>query len=261
METSSQISLVTKLSKEYNFDLEDALKKLSLNTHSNSDSSHYIGKSSIVLPWCGYVCKESCKGLKLYHKLFIQCKHPPSKDSKYCTSCLKNNCKYGTVDDRLKVGALDYIDPRGIRVLPYANVMEKLNISRDMVVKQAQKLGLEIDDAQFIKSVSKRGRPKKQVVNVSDTDSESSEVIKPIKKRGRPKKEKKEVNIDVAAETMKTLFNMEKIKNDECEEITVTKKIINNKPYLISISNNRLFDIKTHELVGYWNECTEQIED
>ena len=59
------VSIVEQLSKEYDFNLEEALKKLELNTSS-------APARKIVLPWTGKVCESSCCGIKLYHRLFIQ---------------------------------------------------------------------------------------------------------------------------------------------------------------------------------------------
>jgi len=74
-------------------------------------------------------------------------------------------------------------------LLPYANIMIKLNISKKRAIEEALKFGLTIPDDQFIEKKIRRGRPKKQKIMssvVSDTDSDG-EIVK--KKRGRPKKE------------------------------------------------------------------------
>ena len=255
------VSIVEQLSKEYNFNIEEALQKLELNTSSSPTRK-------IVLPWTGEVCNKSCCGIKLYHRMFIQCSNSPSKNGLYCKTCEKNKLKYGTIEDRKRVKPLDYVSPGGIKVLPYINIMEKLNLTKEEVIREANRLDITIPDDQFVKVKKTRGRPKKQILNVSDTESEKSvndDEQKKVKKRGRPKKEKKEVKVDIGKAAAASMFNFEKIKtehqNNELIEITVTKKRIKNKDYLISISNNKLFDIETHEEVGYWNEATEQIEE
>ena len=266
MEDKQQV--IEQLSKIYNFDIDDALRKLKLtNTKPQTPekSSNQIKpsqkKKKLILPWSGMVCEDACKGLKLYHKLFIQCSNSVDEGKNYCKGCLKHNLKYGTVNDRLKVGVLDYIDPSGTKVLPYANVMDKLNITKAEVLREADRLNITVPECQFDKIKTRRGRPKKIDTNVSDTDSDTStDEKKPaLKKRGRPKKEKKKVTVDIGDNIAASILNIE--KPIKIQEITVTKKTIKGKDYLISISNNKLFDIETHDTIGYWNESTEQIED
>ena len=84
-----------------------------------------------------------------------------------------------------------------IGLLPYANIMNKMNISKKRAIDEANKFNLTIPEEEFIEKKIKRGRPKKKretSTAVSDTDSEC-EFVK--KKRGRPKKEKeKEITED-----------------------------------------------------------------
>ena len=77
-------------------------------------------------------------------------------------------------------------DKKGKEAVRYANVMDKLEITREMAEKSASGWGIVIPELEFEIKEVKRGRPKKSVA-VSDTDSEAS--VEP-KKRGRPRKEK-----------------------------------------------------------------------
>jgi len=84
---------------------------------------------------------------------------------------------------------MDYRSPSGKQVVPFANVMSKLGISREQAEEEAERLGLTIPEEQFELRAARRGRPKKSVAT-TDTDSE---VETPTKRRGRPKKIKKVV--------------------------------------------------------------------
>nr|QFG74951.1 MAG: hypothetical protein [Megaviridae environmental sample] len=267
MQDKSVEKVVEELSTIYNFDLSEALTRLEL-TNKNSHSS---SKSKLVLPWTGKVCETTCKGLKLYHRLFVQCPNNQDKHSVYCKTCIKRGLKYGTVEDRLKVGELEYVDPTGIKVVPYANVMEKLGITKDEALREASLQNITIPEAQFEKHISKRGRPKKQIIQVSDTESETSQdtdhshpqesVIKKIpKKRGRPKKQQKQVKVDIGDEIASNILKIDNSIVLKTQNVKVVKITIKHTDYLICMSNNKLYDISTQEEVGYWNSAIEQIE-
>ena len=81
---------------------------------------------------------------------------------------------------------VNWRDKKGKEPVRYANVMDKLEITREMAEKSASGWGIVIPEFEFEIKEVKRGRPKKSVA-VSDTDSEAS--VEP-KKRGRPRKEK-----------------------------------------------------------------------
>ena len=109
----------------------------------------------------------NCMCLKLSSGLYTQC-HKKKEVGDTCMSCNesigRNGGKsvYGTVEDRLKVGIVDYIDPKGKRSVPYGNVMKKQNISREEAEEAARSMGWEIPECQFEEKIGKRGRPKKE---------------------------------------------------------------------------------------------------
>jgi chemotaxis protein histidine kinase CheA len=75
-------------------------------------------------------------------------------------------------------------------VIPYAKVMQKLGLSKEQVLEEASRLGLEIDEEHFeMPSESKKGRPKAE-------KPVSEEENKADKKKGRPKKSKKVLEIE-----------------------------------------------------------------
>ena len=150
-------------------------------------------KPAVVLPFCGEIQGDWCKGVKFSHGLHTQCTMGPSGEDTYCRTCRKHadnsatgKPPYGDINDRAAFN-VDYRDPKGKLSLPYANVVEKLGINMEAAVAAATTLGWTIPAEQLVKRTSKRGRPAKSAA-VSDSDSESEET--PKKKRGRPSKAK-----------------------------------------------------------------------
>jgi hypothetical protein len=106
---------------------------------------------------------------------------------------------------------LEYRDPKAHKqTLPFANVMSKLNITREAAEAEALKFGLTIPEEHFVERASRRGRPKKDA-SASDTDSESGD--SQPKKRGRPKKEKKVIAASVGDDLIASLVASAKKAN------------------------------------------------
>jgi hypothetical protein len=120
---------------------------------------------------------------------------------------------YGIISDRLIGKELEFRDPKGKLVVRYANVMDKLNITRDMALEAAKKLGWVINEEQFEIIKSRRGRPKKET-SVSDTESMvSTDTIPEKKSRGRPKKQKDVEELDVGNNLIASLIKDANINN------------------------------------------------
>lgn len=240
---------------------------------------------SSVLPWCGVVIEGCCKGLRLNNGLHTQCNRSRGSND-YCGSCVKlmekngGSLPYGSVDDRLKCGILDYVDPKGKGTVPFANVMKKLNISKEEALKEAEKLGWTIPECHFEEKKGKRGRPKKDT-SADDTASECSEGEK--KKRGRPKKNKEVVSNNAGEDLIASLLEqentgekkadasseelieeeVEELIEEEVEDEDETKVIkfdIEGKTYLKS-EDNVLYDMESHDAIGIWNDETKKIEE
>lgn len=188
-------SLIEYLGGKYKFDIEEELKLLSIeeveeeiNIKKQPVSSKK--KVKIPLPWMGVIDIKKCKAIKFNHGLHTQC----TKDAEdLCAKCQAGKLPYGRIEERKKVGVVDYIDPKGKKTIPYINVLEKLNIDLG-VAKQTvlEVFGTEIPEEHLVRRKTKRGRPKKVSTSVSDTESESSEPSS--KKRGRPKKKKEMIS-------------------------------------------------------------------
>jgi hypothetical protein len=200
--------IVNTLSKKYKFDIDDAVLYLSVNTERADTIKKEIKttqKTNIPLPFCGVINNTCCQGIRLNYGLYTQCTNSPSIYNKrfpVCNTCNKQVEKnsneepnYGFISDRLEKGD-KFRDPKGKAPVNYANIMEKLKITREEAETATKQLDLTIPDEQFIIKKPTRGRPKKDTT-ADDTASEASSVEpKEQKKRGRPKKNKEVVDVD-----------------------------------------------------------------
>ena len=238
----------------------------------------------IVLPWSGE--SEGCKSLKYNMGLYTQCGEEVL-GGEYCVGCVKEcekkgEHRYGTVEERKAVGILEYKDPRGKGVVRYREIMKKLNLTREEVLEEGKRRGVKVAECHFEEKSVKRGRPKKEKEKVNEK-----------KKRGRPRKEKEMVSNKAGEDLIASLLNENKredgcargdtIANDglekeatkaiptsgcekpsadeeEEEETVVIKYEIDGITYLKS-EDNVLYDMKTHDCVGIWNELTKKIDE
>jgi hypothetical protein len=154
-------------------------------------------KPNVILPWTGKGVDTWCQGLRVNHQLLSQCTMKPKKDG-FCTTCLKQveekgQPKCGTVAMRIEADKQKkaYKNPEnGKEPVKFADVMNKLKITKESAVAEATKFGLVIPDDEFVATEKKKGRPKKaktsakadtlsaiinQVVAASDTSSSEGE--------------------------------------------------------------------------------------
>jgi hypothetical protein len=254
----------------------------------------YKERKSVVLPWSGE--SEGCKVLKYNMGLYTQCGEKLLGGEKLsCVGCVKEYSKkgehkYGTVEERKATAIMEYKDPRGKGVVRYTEIMKKLNLTKEEVLSEAKRRGVEVAECHFEEKSVKRGRPRKE-----------KEVVGEKKKRGRPKKEKEMVSNKAGEDLIASLLNeskredpiaipmsvcekatvdkaetkatpmsgcekampdkdKEKPSADEEEETVVIKYEIDGITYLKS-EDNVLYDMKTHDCVGIWNELTKKIDE
>jgi len=275
------------LSEKYGFDVAEAsayLKLSSLKVGKVAKKEKKVAKKakkekpSMLLPFCGVVDEEVCYGIRLSHGLHTQCQNVRVGEMDYCKTCLKHAEKgasgkptHGDIRDRLTCDLLEYRDPSGKQTLPYANVMGKLGVTREVVEEEAAKFGVEIPLCHWDKRETKRGRPKKA----------KEEGEKAPKKRGRPKKTKEVVStVDddllaglaaaelksegvaapVAGPVVEEGVEEEELVEEEEEDEKVVRFEHNGVKYLRG-GDNVLYDAKSHEPVGMWNDETKSIEE
>ena len=173
------IALVGELATQHGFDADAAISSLGLDRFvtkraPKGQSKAKVPKEKVLkptmpLPYCGVANKSNCRALRLNHGLHTQCTQKVSKGMLYCKTCQKGVDRsatgkptYGTIEDRMCACLLEYVDPKGKRTIPYANVMEKLNITRAdaeaEVAKFSELVGAStIPEEHFTKRESKRG--------------------------------------------------------------------------------------------------------
>lgn len=284
----------------------------------------YKERKEVVLPWSGEL--KGCKVLKYNMGLYTQCGESLSGEKLSCVVCMKEYSKkgehrYGTVEERKAIGIMEYKDPRGKGVVRYTEIMKKLNLTKEEVLSEAKRRGVEVAECHFEEKSVKRGRPRKE-----------KEVVGEKKKRGRPRKEKEMVSNKAGEDLIASLLNESKREDpiamgepnakagtdivdtkekasavkanpmsgcekaepdkekekskpsadkaiptsgcekttakepsvdkadEEEEETVVIKYEIDGITYLKS-EDNVLYDMKTHDCVGIWNELTKKIDE
>ena len=211
---SEYVTLVVKdLSSKYEFDADEALSSIELPTIvKRSGAGNAVSRRkettatekkpsktqsrmlpSIPLPFCGKINDTWCHAILKNNKLFTQCTNRKEDQGDYCKKCVKGSLKEGTmpfgdISSRLECAPLEFKDPKGVAVVPYIIVMNKLNISRETAEAEAMKFGWTISEEQFTIPEKAKGRPKKTAVAEEETSSDNED--KKDAKRGRPKKDK-----------------------------------------------------------------------
>ena len=211
---SEYVTLVVKdLSSKYEFDADEALSSIELPTIvKRSGAGNAVSRRkettatekkpsktqsrmlpSIPLPFCGKINDTWCHAILKNNKLFTQCTNRKEDQGDYCKKCVKGSLKEGTmpfgdISSRLECAPLEFKDPKGVAVVPYIIVMNKLNISRETAEAEAMKFGWTINEEQFTIPEKAKGRPKKTAVAEEETSSDNED--KKDAKRGRPKKDK-----------------------------------------------------------------------
>ena len=195
---------VSACASHYNFDGEEALRLLNLNYvrvsrkekvvgSSAKKSKIVVAKASFPLPYNGECNDAVCHGLRQNNGLYTQCPSARKGENMFCRSCQSSADKnsgipeYGTIEQRNAVDIFEYVDPKGRKPSAYSKVMKKYKVSKEVVLAEAGKLGITIDENHFVEAVQegKRGRPKAEKAPKE-----------PKGLKGRPKKSKKVLEIE-----------------------------------------------------------------
>ena len=227
--TDFSVSVVHALAKKFGFDADSAIRDLGLEQISVKSSSKAKKSKSlkevkpprdmpkILIPWTGTgLGSDFCHGLRLNHGLHTQCYMASIGDEIYCKTCQRQADKnatgkptYGNIESRATAGILEFRDPKDNKqTIPYANVMEKLGVTREQVEAEASRFGLEIPEEHFVKREARRGRP----ATKPTADSDGSDTNP--KKRGRPKKEKKVIESSVGDDLIASLVAQSKASDN-----------------------------------------------
>jgi hypothetical protein len=198
------IRCVRECASKYNFDAEEAIRSLGLETvklerkaplkeKPEKGPKEAAPKAAFPLPYNGLVDDACCYALRQNNGLYTQCPLFRKKDGEFCKSCTKQMQKvgadvpeYGTIQMRQAVGIMEYVDPKGRKPVHYTKVMKKFKITEEKAREEADKLNIQLNEIHFeITDLdSKRGRP-----------SKAPKVPKDKGVKGRPKKTQKVLQI------------------------------------------------------------------
>jgi len=239
--TDFSVSVVRALGSMYGFDSDEAIRELGLErvtvNESKSVKSPKPAKEArnvptMVIPWTGTPFGgDFCHGLRLNHGLHTQCTMSMKGSGIYCKTCQNQSDKngsgiptYGNIEKRMESDVMEYRDPKdGKQTVPFANVMERLGLTREGVETEACRFGMTIPEEHYVlRATAKRGRPSSK----PSADSDGSDTAQ--KKRGRPKKEKKVIESNVGDDLIASLVaasqKVEEETSVEPEVIVVPKK-------------------------------------
>jgi flagellar biosynthesis GTPase FlhF len=203
MECSKELCerAVMSCASHYNFDGEEAKKLLGLCSLKVVEKlvekrveKRVVEKARFPLPFNGEMSDDKCHALRHNSGLYTQCQVMRKDGKMFCKQCEMLASKsggvseYGTIEERMAVDILEYVDPKGRKPVAYIKIMKKYKVSEEEVLEEALRLNVKIDSKHFKISDDnvKRGRP------VSKDDKP----VKEVGAKGRPKKTKKVIQID-----------------------------------------------------------------
>ncbi len=124
---------------------------------------------------------SGCQGLAFNRGLFTQCTKKRMENGNFCKGCQSEADKNasgcpdcGTVESRLATGLYEFKDPKGRSPVSYLKVLEKLKLSSEQALEEAEKQNIEISDEHFqvIEAAKKsKGRPSKKPATAVTADN------------------------------------------------------------------------------------------
>jgi hypothetical protein len=221
---------ITMCAEKYGFSAEEALRELggvsvSQKPKEIKERKDKPKKPSMALPFNGEFNPNLCHALRQNSGLYTQCQSGPTKGA-FCNNCHKLAEKseagipeYGLIQQRLEAysNGVEYVDPKGRKPVAYLKVMKKYKLTKEQVLEEAGKFGIEINPVHFEAPVdARRGRPA-----AKPKEPKEAKAVK-----GRPKKEKKVI---IAEDDDDDLFaslvaSANADHEDEENEIVIPKK-------------------------------------
>ena len=244
---------VRECSREYNFSEEEALMKLKIEDlrireKGKKEKKEKKEKSKIPLPYNNEYSEECCDAVRLNQGLYTQCENMKEEGKLYCKGCAKKTegemPEYGTIFMRRETGIMVYVDPKGRKPTPYVKIMKKLNLTREQVIEEAERLNKTINECHFEEVEQKRGRPA----------AIKEKVAKGVK--GRPKKTKKVVEIIGENDTVDIFASL--VANAEKEELPA---LSNDTQEIDDLFANIVSDVSEAEKTEEVEEVEEVVEE
>ena len=206
-------------------------------------------KSPAPLPFDGVKNEDNCEAVRLNSGLYTQCALKKKADQRWCLACGKQAAKNssgkpdnGAMEDRLAVGPMEYVDPKGRKVVAYCAVLKKLKVSQAEMVAYCESANLppimavhlqeaeaekEKEKEEGSKKKAKKAKKVKEEVEVKEEVKEEVEV-KEKEKKGRPKKAKKEPT--VTSNSTEDLFaSLVSQQQQQQQEAKVDEKKVDDK--------------------------------
>ena len=188
---------INMCAEKYGFSAEEALSEIGgvsvsekRKEKKEKEKKEKEKKASVALPFNGELKEELCQSLRQNSGLYTQCQSAPTKGV-FCNNCHKLAEKaedgipeYGMIQQRMEAysNGVEYVDPKGRKPVAYLRVMKKYKLTKEQVIEEAGKLGIEINPIHFeMPADTRRGRPA-----AKPKEPKEANAVK-----GRPKKEKK----------------------------------------------------------------------
>ena len=186
------ISIVSKAvrhcGEKHNFDAESMLRELNIMDMSlvkdkvvkekvvKKAVKEVVVKSKYPMPFNGESKEGCCQALRQNHGLYTQCETTVNQDETYCKKCGPSP-QFGTIQERLSVGLMEFRDSKGKAPIHFTKVMKKLKISQAEVEEEAGKLNIIINPIHFEEekiAKKEKGRPKKakKIVELADDSTD-----------------------------------------------------------------------------------------
>jgi hypothetical protein len=159
----------------YNFDAEEAMKKLEIKGVEKKEKVVKEKERKIPLPFIE-VDESCCEAVKINGGLYTQCEKKKEGDTNMCGACSreasKSGLRYGMIRERAEQGE-NYVDSKGRKPIAYKKVLKRLNISWEEAEEEAEKRGITLSEENEDKKEEKRrGRPKKDGKIIETEESE-----------------------------------------------------------------------------------------
>ena len=176
----------------HGLNVEEELKRMNIDnlkivekSSKKVEKKEKVKKVVIPMPFSKSLIKEEgCCGLSYNHGLFTQCEKSKMSNGSYCVTCQSEGDKNtsgepnnGTISERVEKELYEFKDPKGRKAISYLKVLEKLKLTKEAALTEANRLNIEINEAHLTELVKEkkitRGRPKKskkivEAENVTD---------------------------------------------------------------------------------------------
>jgi len=264
------ISLLEKLSEEYNFDLNEAKSKfleIKINIVESSGKKSKVKeeKKPNYFPYCGKIVNDTCFGLSLNNGLMTQCKNKKIEGD-FCRRCKKTRTEdipaLGTIQMRSE-NLFNYVSPNGKKQEPYTKIMKKLKLSRAEIEEAAKKFNVVINPLHFTdnssSSTSKKSKQSKieQVNPVSDSENETKSETK---YKDKPKNKTSVTKTPPVVAIKEDTNPIQKPSEDAPKTLKVVKVKCQNGMEYFKAGDGSVYDKVTKQIVGKWNNETKDVD-